>query len=269
MARQNSGFVLLHRKLNTSAIGRDGYACAIWMKLIMWANWKESRLDGKTIEIGQLVTGIDELSEHTGFHRSTVSRKLKLMEEESMLVRFKRPKGTLITILNYKEHQALALSHGTVGETDERLERDLRETDERQERDLNNNYNKLNNGTREHSKGVSLQVVKSRPTSAELIAIEKHLAREAARIKGEIIGAYRECASDNPLMENYARGFIGEPGFSILMRKYKTWSAFCREFAREYQNGFGGRFEAALEKTIEGYLAASPMSPPSPPPESA
>lgn len=248
MARQDTGFVLLHRKVNSSAIGRDGYAYAIWCKMITWANWKESRLDGEVVDIGELVTGIDELSEHTGFSRTTIHRKLKLMEAEGMLrrssVRSRGRKGSKITLINYRKYQGISSFPGTSRGTEEERTGNEPGTD-------GEPYELIElRESIEPGKGAAKKI-----GTVEMIALERQLTRVAARIKSEIFGAYREFAGDDPDLSKRAEENIGEPGWSILMRKYKSWPSFCRDYAAEYRVGKGGWFESMIQKMVEGYLA--------------
>jgi biotin operon repressor len=109
MARFRSGYVLMHRKILDSWIGRDGVALAIFTKLVLDSNYKRSKepLRGQlvTIERGQIPIGVEKFAESLGFDRKTVERKLKMLEDDHVIVQQVSNRGRIITLVKYDQYQ--------------------------------------------------------------------------------------------------------------------------------------------------------------------
>lgn len=111
MARFENGWTKTYRNLDNNWVGKDGWAYAIFIRLISWANYEPTKLYSKgdliTIERGQLLTSVRELADSFRFDRSTVERRLQALEKDNMIVRKVRHRGTIITICNYDKYQCI------------------------------------------------------------------------------------------------------------------------------------------------------------------
>jgi len=89
--RFDGGWIKLWRNLDDHWIGRDGYALAIFAKILWWANYKDSKIiQGRdtptTVRRGQLLTSVRQLSEILQFDRKTVTGRLKALETDGTKV---------------------------------------------------------------------------------------------------------------------------------------------------------------------------------------
>ena len=103
------GWIKLHRKLLEHPLFSDPQAFMLWVQLLLRANHKEARvmIGNQFVEIkrGQLLTGRNKLSEHTGINRSKLERLLNLLEIEHQIEQQKTTKYRLISITNYDKYQ--------------------------------------------------------------------------------------------------------------------------------------------------------------------
>jgi len=103
------GWIKLHRKLLDHPLFCDPQAFALWVQLLLRANHKNARvMIGNTfvdIKRGQLLTGRNKLSDHTGINRSKLERLLNLLESEHQIEQQKTTKYRLISISNYDKYQ--------------------------------------------------------------------------------------------------------------------------------------------------------------------
>jgi hypothetical protein len=108
--RFNSGWVKIHRWDDDHWLNKSLIAQGLWTKLIMMANYKESKIlrNGKfeTLERGQILTTIAELRGND-CGRAVVERLLNLMVVDGMITQKTSNDGRIITICNYSKYQDL------------------------------------------------------------------------------------------------------------------------------------------------------------------
>jgi hypothetical protein len=109
----NKGYIKLYRQIQDCWIwfADEKFSKAqAWVDLLMLANHKEKKLyfNGElvTIERGQNMTSIRALSERWGWSKDSVSRFLKLLENDGMIEKICDTHRTLITIINYEVFQS-------------------------------------------------------------------------------------------------------------------------------------------------------------------
>lgn len=118
VARHTVGWTKVYRSLDNHWAGEDAISYALFIRLISWANFNDSKriLDGKlaTIKRGQLLTSVRELADSFKCDRSTIERRLQAFEQDKMIEREVRRKGTIITICNYEKFQGQDLNSETL-----------------------------------------------------------------------------------------------------------------------------------------------------------
>lgn len=111
MARFDGGWVKLHRGVTEHWIGKNGYTLAIFSTLVLWANYKQSKIvfGGKlvTLERGQLLTTYRQIAEQLDFGKKLVERHLNLLQSDGSIVLSSSHRGTIITICNYEKFQEI------------------------------------------------------------------------------------------------------------------------------------------------------------------
>ena len=103
--RKDGNYIKLFRSIVREEWFRDDAMLRLWIYLLCTCNWKASRVSGRTIKPGQLVTTIDELSESIGIGQRAVIRSLRAFEELGEIRRERYGRGTLITILKWDFYQ--------------------------------------------------------------------------------------------------------------------------------------------------------------------
>lgn len=109
--RFDKGWVKVWRALDDHWIGSDGTALAIFIKILWWANWKDSikAVPGNkgpvTVKRGELLTSANQIADRLGFHRRTVEKRLEWLEKEGVILQKVTMQGRKITICNYEKYQ--------------------------------------------------------------------------------------------------------------------------------------------------------------------
>ena len=106
MRQENrNGFIVIARQLLDWRFAQFPYAVALWVQLIMRANWKDSWFMGERIPRGSLATSMANLAEQTGMDERTVRRWLNKFEEDGQITRKATNRFTIINITNYRAFQ--------------------------------------------------------------------------------------------------------------------------------------------------------------------
>lgn len=120
MARFTEGWVRLDRRAINEDIGCHGERLAIWVLLLAWANWKDSKIEWegspKVVPRGSLVTGVAELAAYLKFPKTNVFRQLKYLEKRDSIRIESGTRGSIITICNYENYQSPENTSGTQAE---------------------------------------------------------------------------------------------------------------------------------------------------------
>ena len=101
-----SGWIKLHKRLNNWSWKTDPNTMALWVHLLINANYEPSYFLGHEIPIGSLPTGLPSLSEKTGLTISQIRtslNKLKLTGEIAVKV---TSKFSIISITKWSDYQA-------------------------------------------------------------------------------------------------------------------------------------------------------------------
>lgn len=119
----SDGWIKLHRSIWDHWIWKDPYRLRCWLDLIMLANHKPKKIniDSQiiTVEIGQHWTSDEKLAERWGCGKKKVRNFLKLLVSDGMIYKEGTPRGTLITIVNYRLYQGFENPKGTAEGTTE------------------------------------------------------------------------------------------------------------------------------------------------------
>lgn len=101
----SSGFIVIHRQLTEWKYFQFPHALALWVHLLLRANWKTGWFLGVEIPRGALATSIQSLASETGMDVNTVRKWLKRFEEDGQITRKTTNRFTLIFISNYATFQ--------------------------------------------------------------------------------------------------------------------------------------------------------------------
>ncbi len=130
------GFIKLHRKMEDWEWFDDHELVGIFVKLIMWANYKDKKWHGIIIPRGSFVTSLPKLSERLKISVQRVRTALNKLKLTCELTVKPTSKYSMISITNYDIYQDISITQQTDQQTsntgvNRRATREL--TDEQQQ----------------------------------------------------------------------------------------------------------------------------------------
>ena len=104
MVRMN-GFIVIDRKLLEWKYAQFPYAVALWIHILLKANWRDGWFMGVAIPRGSFATSLPNLADETGMDISTVRKWLKRFEENGQIEQKVTNRFRVIKVLNYSAYQ--------------------------------------------------------------------------------------------------------------------------------------------------------------------
>lgn len=101
------GWIKIHRKLAQWEWADDPKMVALWIHLLLAANYERIEWHGVTLERGQLATNRKRLSETTGISEQSLRTLIKRLVECNQINVKSTNKFTIITICKYDDYQLL------------------------------------------------------------------------------------------------------------------------------------------------------------------
>ena len=98
------GFIKIHRNIRDWGWFDDANTLAVWIHLLIDANYEEKVWHGETVGIGSLITSTARLSDQTGLSVKQIRTCLERLSEEGKIVTKGASKWTKITICNYESY---------------------------------------------------------------------------------------------------------------------------------------------------------------------
>lgn len=108
------GFIKIHRNIRDWGWYNDANTLAVWIHLLIDANYEEKVWHGETVGIGSLITSTARLSDQTGLSVKQIRTCLERLSDEGKIVTKGASKWTKITICNYESYM---LDGEDVGQT--------------------------------------------------------------------------------------------------------------------------------------------------------
>ena len=130
------GWLKLHRKIKKWEWYGDPLMVALFVHLIIEANYESKMWRGREIKRGQFITSGRKLASETGLSYQTIRTKLKQLQLTQELTQEPTQKYTIITLCNYESYQPTdeeinAIANAkTPHDLDRDLDRDLDSTKE-------------------------------------------------------------------------------------------------------------------------------------------
>lgn len=104
-----SGWIKIHRKLLTWEWYDDHNTTRLFLHLLLSANYKATKWRGRTIEVGQVLTGRNKLSNDTGISTQSVRTSLDKLKSTNEIAIESTMKYSIITIINYASYQEIEI----------------------------------------------------------------------------------------------------------------------------------------------------------------
>ena len=101
----NVGWIKLHRQILNWEWYSDTNTFRLFIHLLLTANFKDQKYQGKLIKKGSLLTGRDKLSYETGLSVREVRTCLERLKSTNEIAIKSNSKGTEIQIVNYDKYQ--------------------------------------------------------------------------------------------------------------------------------------------------------------------
>ena len=101
----NDGWIKIYYKIKDWEWYGDPNMVALWLHLLISANWKDKKWKGVDIRRGQFVTSVSKLAEATGLTTRQTRVCLERLEESKQIVKQTTSHYTIITICNFDIYQ--------------------------------------------------------------------------------------------------------------------------------------------------------------------
>lgn len=141
-----SGYVNLYRKMTQWEWYQDGNTFRVFVHLIFTANFKPGKFEGCTIQRGQRVTSVAQLSQELNISVRSIRTALNHLKSTNEVTIETTSKHSIITINNYNLYQT-----ATNTLTNDRQTTDKQVTNDRQQYKKNKESKKNKNAKREGS----------------------------------------------------------------------------------------------------------------------
>lgn len=116
---------------------------ALWVEILLQANYRENKWQGETYEKGSFPTSLDKLAKNTGLSVKKIRTCLKRLEESGEIGTQRANKGTKIIVINWELYQGSDSNDddnwANKGQTKGKQRATLKEIKERKE--IKNIYN--------------------------------------------------------------------------------------------------------------------------------
>lgn len=100
------GYIRLWRKTLDSMVHSDAVVLAVWVSLLLRANWKTSWFRGVKLDPGQVVVSQETLAKELGLGRQKVRRALGVLEKSGNINQRTNQRVSVVTICNWSRYQA-------------------------------------------------------------------------------------------------------------------------------------------------------------------
>lgn len=101
------GWIKIHRQIAKWEWADSPSVFCLFIHLLLMANWEKSKWQGKTIKVGQLITGRNKLAKSTGLSVQQVRTALNKLQSTGEITLTTTKHYTVITISNYARYQML------------------------------------------------------------------------------------------------------------------------------------------------------------------
>ena len=106
----NNGFIKIFRQMVEWRWWGNCNAMALWLYILMNANWKDGYWQGVEIKRGEFITSKSKIAEDLRLNRRTVTRWLNVFESDGQIAVTCTTQYTKITVIKYDFFQGQELS---------------------------------------------------------------------------------------------------------------------------------------------------------------
>lgn len=199
MADQLNGWIALHRKFEQWGWYGDPITKAVFIDLLITANWKDTEYRGVLIKRGQTVIGRKALAAKLGISEKQVRTALSHLEKSGEIRKQATNRFTIVTLCKFNDYQS--------------IEKDERPTEDQQRANRGPHLNNITNNNINKSIYISELVAYLNKKSGK----NYRITNAAARAIGELeVSGYTmdQCKRVVDLMVEKWKGTKYEPGLA-------------------------------------------------------
>ena len=105
MGAYGNGFISLHRKMTEWGWYSDSATKAVFLHLLLTANWKPTEYKGHKVDVGQTIIGLSSLAKKLGLTIQNVRTALSHLEQTGEITKITTNRFTVVTIENWAKYQ--------------------------------------------------------------------------------------------------------------------------------------------------------------------
>ncbi len=141
---RTNGFIQLHRSILAWNYHNNPCLLAVWVHLLLFAEYDDREQDGITIHRGELLVSQQWLAEYIGISRQQLRNCLSILESTNEITKKKTGNITMLKIVKYDEYQQL--STNTTKPSNHDVNHSSNQEVNHKERNINNNKKNLSDG---------------------------------------------------------------------------------------------------------------------------
>lgn len=168
----SGGFITLHRRILEWEWYSDANTCRLFFHLLLSANHKDKKWQGKEIKRGQLVTGLHSLSEQTGLSIQQIRTSMNRLKSTGEITSKATNKFSLVTVVKYNSYQD---KEGLDNKQNNKLGNKRTTNEQQSTNNQSTTTNNDNNGNNVNKKVIKAKKAKAftPPTIEEVIEYSK------------------------------------------------------------------------------------------------
>jgi hypothetical protein len=216
-----TGFIKIHRKICKWEWYQDANTFRLFVHLLLNANHKKLKWQGNEIDRGQLITGLNSLSNDLGLSVQQIRTSISKLKSTSEITVNPTNKFSLITLVNYDSYQSKE-----VLETDKPTSQptDDQQTDNNQSTTNNNGNNNKNVKNKELPKTL----VEQKPDGSEF---DKPKTKHFAKPSIEDLQEYKKEKGLSFDPQSFL-DYYDSNGWKVGKNSMKDWKATARNWER-------------------------------------
>ena len=206
-----AGFIVIDRKIKEWRFWQNATACALWLHILINANWKDGYYHCAKIPRGSFATSMRHLAEELDTSEKTVRKWLKRFEEEGQISIEASKHYTIIKVLNYSAYQDVGMVRGSQQDSEQYSQQGL--------------FEGLVDG--------SFEGLDNR-TTITTITTEPKKPNSSSRMKRPTVDQIQEYISENNYAVNAEKfyDYYESNGWKVGRNPMKNWKACVRTWSR-------------------------------------
>lgn len=210
------GYIRLDRCLLNWKYNDSPYAVALWVHILLKANWDKGYYRGIEIKRGEYPCTLQSLYIETGISINAIRKWLRIFEEDKQITVKSTNKYTLISVINYAKYQSdskrIYKQSDTQSDTQSDIQND-KQSDKQNDMPINNKKEE-----KEEKEEKEKDIYSDRDYSAISKQILDHLNRKTGK-------AFKYSkASLEPIIARLSEGYTMSECIKVIDIKYNEWN---------------------------------------------